>query len=498
MSDLTAQQLADLAQDRPDLAQVMERGMAAAMSLILKLELRLHKVGDRLDDSRRVPIPNSRTSHTPPSLDPRPKPRSLRKKSGKKSGGQPGHAGHRLEPVAMPDVVINHPVTECGHCEANLKTEPVLDITPRQVFDLPQIRLEVTEHRCERKTCPSCKKITTADAPTGAGQPTQYGLRLSALAVYLSAGHFVPVARTCEIIQMVTGSRPSQGWVLECQKRVSRQLDGFLNRVKDLLRHARAVCCDETGFRFCSKRFWLHVCSTALLTFLMVSRSRGSKAIREMGILGNIRQTAVHDHYHSYFTMDCTHGMCNAHHLRELTYVHEELGQAWAKRMIRVLLDGKQLKEKYHPYGKRVPKAKIQSITRRYRRALSAGKAVNPEPPPPRRPTKGRRARSKSLNLLNRLREHEEDTLRFLTVPAVPWDNNQAERDLRMGKVQQKVSGGFRTEAGAVIFARCRSYLDTMRKQGKDVMLGIMLAMQGKAWKPPSARRAKKKLRLAA
>lgn len=497
MSDLTAEQLDDLAHARPDLAQVMKRGMAAAMSLIMSLEARLHEVGIRFQKSKRVPFPNSRTSHNPPSLDPRPKTRSLRKKSGKKSGGQPGHAGHRLEPVATPDVVIDHPVTECGQCEANLKAEPVLDFTRRQVFDLPQIRLEVTEHRCERKTCPTCATITTAEAPKGAEQPTQYGLRLSALAVYLSVGHFVPVARTCDIIQTVTGSRPSQGWVLECQKRVSQRLDGFMDRVKDLLRRAKSVCCDETGFRFCAERFWLHVCSTALLTCLMVSRSRGAKAIREMGILGNIRQTAIHDHYHSYFTMDCMHGMCNAHHLRELTYVHEELGQGWAKCMIQVLLDGKALKEQYHPCGKPVPEAKVQSITSRYRRALTAGRAVNPEPPPPRKPTKGRIARSKPLNLLNRLREHEEDTLRFLIDPAVPWDNNQAERDLRMGKVQQKVSGGFRTEAGAVIFARCRSYLDTMRKNKMDVISGIMLALQGSAWKP-SARHVSRKRRRAA
>jgi len=162
-----------------------------------------------------------------------------------------------------------------------------------------------------------------------------------------------------------------------------------------------------------------------------------------------------------------------------------------------VLLDGKALKEQYHPCGKPVPEAKVQSITSRYRRALTAGRAVNPEPPPPRKPTKGRIARSKPLNLLNRLREHEEDTLRFLIDPAVPWDNNQAERDLRMGKVQQKVSGGFRTEAGAVIFARCRSYLDTMRKNKKDVISGIMLALQGSAWKP-SARQVSRKRRRAA
>jgi hypothetical protein len=208
-----------------------------------------------------------------------------------------------------------------------------------------------------------------------------------------------------------------------------------------------------------------------------------------MGILGNVRQTAIHDHLPAYFTYDNKHGMCNAHHVRELTYVHEDMGQQWGRRMIRVLIDGKKIKELYHPKGQQVPVEEIDRITRRYRAALVAGYSVNPPPPPPLKVKPGKKTRGKVLCLLDRLKNLEEETLRFLHDPTVPWENNQAERDLRMAKVQQKVSGGFRTEAGADIFARCRSYIDTMRKQGHDIMEGIMAALEGKAWMPKSTSR---------
>lgn len=493
MHVLTPTELTTLAGERPDLARLMERGMGAVMGYVLDLEQQRRLGEERLVEKRRAVVPDSRTSHSPPSTDPRPKPRSRRQRSGKKSGGQLGHAGHRLEPVAQPNHVIEHAITQC-RCGTDLVRQPVTEVVTHQVFDLPKIQLEVTEHRCERKTCPSCQRVSTALAPEGARQPTQYGPQLAGWAVYLTIGHFVPVARTCELIRTLTGTRPSQGWVLACQQRLSVRLDGFLERVTDLLRRAPTVCCDETGIRFGAARHWLHVCCTALLTLLLVSRHRGSEGTRALGILGTVR-TAIHDNLPSYFLFDCNHGLCNAHHQRELIYVKEELGQRWAGRMISVLLAGKALKERYHPLGKLVPEDQIERIRRRYRMALKAGVAEIP-PPEPRRPgQKGRPKLGKALCLLNRLREREEATLLFLVDPEVPWDNNAAERGLRMAKAQQKVSGGFRTEAGAHIFARCRSYVDTMRKQGQDLLSGIMAAMGDAPWMPeePVRKQAKDK-----
>jgi transposase len=395
---------------------------------------------------------------------------------------------------ATPDHIVDHPVTTCS-CGNDLRRQPCIEKIKHQVFDLPILRLEVTEHRCERKFCPACQLVTTAQAPAFAQQPTQYGPRLAGWAVYLTIKHFVPVARTCELIQELTGTRPSHGWVLACQERLSKRLDGFIEGVTDLLRKSPTVCCDETGFRFGGERRWLHVCCTALLTLLMVSRFRGGEATRAMGILGTVR-VAMHDNYPSYFTFTaCAHGLCNAHHQRELVFIKEEFGQRWAGRMIRVLLDAKVLKERYHPSGRPVPGDQIARISRRYDAALNAGFTVNP-PPPSRRPgQRGRIKRGKALCLLDRLRDRIKETLLFLSDPDVPWENNQAERDIRMAKVQQKVSGGFRTEAGAVIFARCRSYLDTMRKQDQNILAGITAAMDGRAWMPIGEQQAKKKQR---
>jgi transposase len=487
MPCLTPKALASLLRDRPDLARLAERGMGAVMGHVLELEERNRDAEQRLAAKHRPTVPDSRTSHSPPSTDPRPKPRprSRRGRSGKKSGGQRGHAGHRLEPVAQPDHVVEHPLRQCG-CGRSLAQVPLDEIVRHQVFDLPRVPLEVTEHRCERKTCPHCERTSTAVAPEGARQPTQYGVRLAAFATYLTIGHFVPVARTCALISTLTGSRPSEGWVLACQRRLSERLDGFIAQVTDLLRAAPVVSCDETGLRYGAKRHWLHVCCTALLTLLLVSRHRGSKGTRELGILGEVR-TAIHDNYASYFKFDCAHGLCNAHHQRELIFVKEEMKQRWAGRMIRVLLDGKRLKERYHPRGKAVPARLIERIYARFRLAVKAGYACNP-PPPPRRPgQRGRPLRGKALALLDRFTKRERETLLFLHDPDVPWENNQAERDLRMAKVQQKVSGGFRTEAGAQQFARCRSYIDTLRKQDQDIMDGIVMAMAGRAWMPGSA-----------
>jgi transposase len=475
-----------LYEQRPDLRDLAGAGEEAMIRRVLELEAAA-KI--------RVPIGDSRMTHAPPSSDPRPKPRSRRLRSGKRSGGQPGHKGHRLEPVAKPDRVIDYAVTSCS-CGTDLRHQPVAAVVAHQVFDLPQIRLEVTEHRCERKSCPTCERVSTARAPAGARQPTQYGPRLACWAVYLTVGHFVPVARSCELIHALTGTRPSQGWVLSCQRRLSRRLDGFTERVTELLRQSSVVCCDETGFRFGGKRRWLHVCCTAVLTLLLVSRFRGREGTMALGILGTAR-VAIHDNYPSYFTFEGAHGLCNAHHQRELIYVKMELGGRWAGRMIRVLLDGKRLKEHYHSAGKLVPANLIARIRRRYRLALQAGYAIAPTPSPRRPGQRGKIARGKERCLLDRLRDREEETLLFLMDIDVPWENNQAERDLRMAKVQQKVSGGFRTESGAQIFARCRSYIDTMRKQNHDPMTGIMTAMSGDTWMPQTPKTTKKQTKAA-
>lgn len=474
--------LEELRVARPDLAVLVDQGPEALVRRLLEVE--------RERDAARAapargPIGDSRTTHAPPSSDPRPKPRSQRRKTGKKPGGQPGHTGHRLEPVAKPDHTVVHPVTVCADCGHDLAAAPASDTIAHQVFELPKLPLVVTEHRMERKLCPCCATTTTAQPPAGAEQPTQYGPRLAGLAVYLHVGHFVPLERTADIIEVLTGRRVSEGWISACQERVSDRLDPFIAAVTACLRAAKNLCCDETGFRFAGKRFWLHVCCTALLTLMRCHRRRGTEGTTALGVLPGYTGNATHDHWAPYFRFEtCTHSVCNEHHVRELDGVSERDGQGWSERMKIILYDGLDLKRRYHDHDQDIPLADIAALTTRYRRCLRDGYAATPKPQPDPTRTRGRPKRGKTLALLDRLRDRQAETLRFLHDRHVPWSNNQAERDIRPMKIQQKISGGFRTEAGAIGFCRIRSYLSTTTKNGIDPCDAIAQALARKPWLP--------------
>lgn len=474
--------LAAIRAARPDLAELIDQGMEAVV-------LRLLEVEQERDAARsvtvRTPIGDSRTTHAPPSSDPRPKPRSQRRKTGKKTGGQPGHTGHRLEPVATPDHTVVHPVHTCSGCGHDLTGVQTSDTHVHQVFELPKMPLIVTEHRMERKVCPCCAITTTASPPAGAEQPTQYGPRLAGLAVYLHVGHFVPLERTADIIETLTGHRVSQGWISACQTRISGSLDSFISAVTTCLRAAKTVCCDETGLRFAGKRFWLHVCGTVLLTLYLCHRRRGSEGTAALGVLPDYTGTVIHDNWAPYFGFNtCTHALCNEHHVRELDGVTERDGQAWAERMKLVLYDALDLKNRYHGQNQDIPAEDIKAICRRYDQCIIEGFAATPEQPAPIGPRRGRHKRGKTLALLDRLRDRKEQTLRFLHDRHVPWSNNQAERDIRPMKTQQKITGGFRTERGAVEFCRIRSYLSTTTKNGIDPCDAIASVLEGKPWLP--------------
>jgi len=469
--------------DRADLAALVEEGTAALVACILRLE----QERDAALARKRTPIGDSRTTHAPPSSDPRGKKRSLRRRSGRKSGGQPGHAGHRLEPVAEPDRVVEHALETCTHCGHNLRRQAVTGTSVHQIFDLPQMPLQVTEHRCEKKTCPHCQRTGRAKPPPGAEQPTQYGPRLSALAVYLHIGHFVPLARTAHIIKTLTGHHLSEGWISTCRRRTATCLTPFITALTDALYASPSVCCDETGFRFAGARYWMHVCSTLTLTLLLCHRRRGTEATEAMGVLPGYTGVAVHDHWSPYFTFtDCDHAVCNEHLVRELEGVVARDGGRWAQNLKKVLYDGLKLKEQYHHNGQLIPADRITPLTRRYRKWIRAGYAATPEPPSTPH-ARGRPKRGKTLALLDRLHHHETATLRFLHNPEVPWSNNQAERDIRPAKTLLKIIGGFRTETGAQEFCTVRSYLSTTAKNGIHPFEAISDALAGRPWLPEPA-----------
>lgn len=419
---------------------------------------------------------NSRNSSKPPSSDglKRPTAKSQRQRSGLRPGGQKGHVGVTLEQVEKPDHVEEHKVKQCEHCGESLEETPANEIERRQVFDLPPLKLEVTEHQGECKCCPRCGKKTRAKFPKESLHPVQYGPGLKAMAVYLNQYQLLPFQRTKEIFFDLFGHVLSEGTLVNANEECFEKLARADEIIKDGIRQSDVAHFDETGVRVEAKTWWLHSASTPTLTSYGVHEKRGSAAMDALGILPTFEGTAVHDHWKPYFQYDCTHALCNAHHLRELTFVDEEYRQPWAKKMIELLLDAKEAVE-----TSRVDDATKADIEKRYDRIINAALRANPSPlelsllanakeNEPHK--KGRKKQSKPKNLVDRLRDYKDQVLAFMFRPGVPFDNNQGERDIRMTKVQQKISGSFRARKGAEIFCRIRGYVSTVRKNSINVM----------------------------
>lgn len=430
----------------------------------------------------------SRNSSQPPSTDgyAKPAPQSLRKPSGLQSGGQPGHPGHTLKPVNKPDRIIPHRLTRCScGCGRSLRQEPVLRHEKRQVFDLPPQTLFVTEHQAEVKRCPSSNQEITADFPADVTAPVQYGPRLNAWWVYLRVQQLLPLDRIRQMTEDLFGQSVSQGTLQTALLTAYHDLAGFEARLKDLLEKAPLAQTDETGLRVAGKLQWLHNLSTGRLTWYGVHPKRGTEAIGDFDILQRFTGRLMHDCYSSYFTLKtCLHALCNAHLLRELVFLHEVLHQAWAKKMHDLLLDLLRAVAKQKKRAVRLPAPQRIACLRRYRALLRQGRAANPLLPPACSPRRGRRKQTKAQNLLDRLTLHQESVLAFLDDFQIPFTNNQSEQDLRMMKVQQKISGAFRTPQGARIFARVRSYVSTARKHQRNVFQDIARLFSGHPFMP--------------
>ncbi len=281
----------------------------------------------------------SQTSHKPPSTDGYKKPVSLRGSSGKKNGGQEGHEGHTLTAVKNPDHIKVYQVEKCSHCQTSLENEGVVGYEKRQEFDIPPVRIEVTEHQAEIKDCPLCGKRNRAEFPSGVTQPVQYGPTFKSWAVYFNNYQFVPLERTCEIFEDLFGHRPSESSVFQANIDLAEYVKPANEAVKQQLIDSAVVNFDESGLRIEGKLHWLHVASDDVLTYYEVHRKRGKDAMEEIGILPKFWGTAVHDHWQSYFGYEeCDHSLCNAHHLRELKFIHECYHQEWAKEMTGLLV----------------------------------------------------------------------------------------------------------------------------------------------------------------
>ncbi len=417
---------------------------------------------------------NSKNSSKPPSTDPNRKKSDNKGKSNKKPGGQKGHNGTTLEPVDDPDEVTELKVDrrtipkgaqyhEAGH-------------ESRQVIDIDISRL-VTEYLAQILEDDKGHRFM-ASFPEGVNRPVQYGLNLKGNAVYMSQHQLIPCDRVRDHFQDQMHIPVSAGSVFNFNKEAYDRLDSFDQWAKAKLAKSDLMHADETGINIDGKRHWLHCASNASMTWFFPHAKRGTEAMDEIGILPFFKGVLCHDHWKPYYQYECIHALCNAHHLRELERAWEQDHQQWARDMQALLID---IRNAVEDAGGCLPPDEADQWRRQYRKLL---KKAETECPPPdesqRQGKRGRLKRSKARNLLERLRDFEQDVLRFMDVKIVPFTNNQGENDLRMTKVQQKISGCFRSVEGAKIFCRVRSYLSTCRKQSISATEALSLLFQGK------------------
>ena len=458
---------------------------SALVKLILALQERVAQLEQQLKGLEGRLAKNSSNSHQPPSSDGLKKPcsKSLRTRSGRKPGGQPGHPGRTLQRVNQPDHIQIHELAVCPQCGGRgLCRAPVLDYDSRQVFDLPPRPLEVTEHRAEIKCCPHCAEQVRADFPVGVNAPVQYGPRFQGLMVYLNQQQLLPYERLAQLCEDLFGQPLSAGTLVAANERAFAQLEPFAQALVQRVPQAPVVHLDESGLRVQGALHWLHVASTIELTFYGVHPKRGTEAMDAFGIVGACRQWVVHDHWKPYFSYpECLHALCNEHLLRELKFLCEEQQEVWARQLSDLLLALHRWRQKHGEFSERQFKRALND----YRAVVRRGRYRHPR----LARGQGRCAQSKAANLLDRLEDFDWCVLAFLLDERVPFTNNQAEQAIRMIKVRQKISGCFRTLRGAQIFCRIRSYLSTCRKQGRNLWEAVQMAFVGKPFIPscPSA-----------
>jgi transposase len=479
------QELPDLSQlshsQKDELIRLLWSMIQGQAKQIAALQLQVADVQSRLNK-------NSRNSSKPPSSDGlnKPAPKSLRVAGENTTGGQKGHPGRTLSQATEPDKVVVHGVPDqCQSCDRKLPFAYVSET--RQVFELPVLQFEVTEHHVMQSIC-SCGHVHTAEFPSGVNASVQYGPRAQAAMVHLNQNHAVSVQRTAALMKDFFGLPVSQATVIKAGVASAAILKPTAEAIGQAAVNAEVLHADETGLRVAKKLHWLHVLATHTLTWMGCHPKRGTEAFDALALLQQFKGVLVHDGWMPYKALQCQHALCNAHHLRELTYLLEELGQAWAGDMIELLshashLDNVNCADGQSPkYDSKKYQGDVRDLRDLYDAILAQAQVDNPVMLSTGK--RGRPKQSKATNLIGRLCDYREDVWRFMTQPDVPFTNNLAEQTVRMPKVKQKVAGCFRTLKGAQTYCVIRSYCATMQKQGANVFESLVAAFNGAPTQP--------------
>jgi transposase len=455
---------------REEFHEVYIQGEEAAFKLFEKLIERINVLEEKVAALEARINKDSHNSSKPPSTDWNRTPKSLRQQSGKPSGGQPGHEGRSLKQVTKPHHIQDHPLRGTCECGRDLSKGKRRGYERRQVFDIPKPAMEVTEHRAETQEC-ACGRLHTAEFPKGVDAPVQYGRNIRSMLVYLSQYQLLPQKRITEAMADLFSVTISEGTVNKTIRKAYDRLEATEEAIKKAIQGSPIVHGDETGMYIGGKRWWQHGFSTMLFTYFFCHLKRGKTALWEDGILERFFGRLMHDGWMSYFDFDCLHALCNVHHLRELVFLSEQCRQRWAETMIKHLCHIKKAVDRAKTAGrKQLAPQTLQRYRNRYDSIVACGNRANP--PQTERKMTGSRGRIKQTparNLLDRMQKYSDETLSFMYDFNVPFVNNLSERDLRMSKVKQKVSGCFRSTFGAQAFCRIRGYISTVRKHGFNV-----------------------------
>jgi transposase len=456
---------------RDEIRAIYRQGEDAVVSLIETLINRMNVLEEEVNRLKSIINKDSHNSSKPPSTDTFKKtPHSLREKSNRGTGGQPGHDGTTLQSVSNPDAIVHHTCQGYCSCGRSLKKAEVIGTESSQVFDIPPIKIAVTEHQADIVQC-ACGQRHTAPFPEGVGATVQYGKGVKALAVYLMMYQLLPMKRTQALFCDLLTIDISQGTLKNICTEAYNRLEKTEESIKKKILESTVAHGDETGFYVNAKRWWLHCVSTILYTFYFCHTARGKDAMKEGGILPQYKGRLIHDYWKAYLEYLCDHGLCNAHHLRELVFIIETFNEAWAIKMKSLLLN---IKDTVASAVAQRKKALDLDDLRRYRRQYFAiireGYHCQPINHTRKPGQRGRLKQTPAKNLLDRFRKHPDEVLAFMYDFNVPFSNNLAERDIRMMKVQQKISGCFRSELGAQIFCRIRGFISTVKKHNLNII----------------------------